>query len=744
MSRLRWLILLLLVGGLLGPAPASAGEGLSARVEPKRLVLGQSSSGRLLVKGPAHLKASQIQAVARLGRIGKFHAEGRGRFTARYRLPDAKRPEVDLITISVRGAKRVTPTAVAVPLWKEASVEARSEPNATTWLELAGERGESVRAGGRGEVVLSVVAPPGAREAKVKFTRLDGSSGEGRQKLPFKVPGIRSSMVLVGESSLPADGRASAEVWVFASDGRGRLSAREAPSFKVDVGELTAVRKRSPGVFVASYRAPLRLTPAQAVIRAHFPGQRPMHQKVELQVSEGGELTLQSSSHTLPASRAASAMLTAVLTSSDGRPVQGEEVVFSCDGGTLSPTISDASGTYRAIVSGPWEAREEVLVTASGPTGLNARVKLRLLPVAEPLSVSFEPQVLRAGSPVPGSLSIKVRDSDGLPVADGTRVELEGEGLTVPGSTKTRDGVALVSLLAGPMAGEAVVIVRARGLERRYPIAVQPAVAARLQLKLDDLRLRADGEEKTTLTAKVEDRFGNPVDDAQLSLSSNQGSLSGLQALGEGRYLATYTAPDHRRAGSAAIEVHGVGDLFAEGSLELLEVPRDWALAVKAGGLWNLGTVVAPVVRLEAARRMPGLAQNFLLAWGVGYAGNRVDQRAHDEGGTPVEADLQMHQIELSGGGAVEPVRIGALRSTLGLGFDLVALYMRLDSSLQSSTRELRWLPGFHLRGELEYGIGSGAVVGELRYAWRAPVGITLAGGQPGGPSLSAGYRLRF
>ncbi len=128
------------------------------------------------------------------------------------------------------------------------------------------------------------------------------------------------------------------------------------------------------------------------------------------------------------------------------------------------------------------------------------------------------------------AITASVRNSDGQPAKNGTRVEFETTlGLIAPARVAVLNGLAKTTLISAPTPGTATVTASAGRLQGTVQVTFGPTsvVAAHLTLNADPQAIPADGVSASTLTAVVSDGHHNPVPDGTVvAFATTRGALT--------------------------------------------------------------------------------------------------------------------------------------------------------------------------------------------------------------------------
>ncbi len=224
-------------------------------------------------------------------------------------------------------------------------------------------------------------------------------------------------------------------------------------------------------------------------------------------------LTLEAAPLAIPADGQSRSTITATLERADGWPITLTYwISFSTTLGNIPSRSLALSGTaVVSLTAGTTAGRAVIVATAQRAS---ASTVVQLLPgEAALLTLTAEP----AGVPVGGNRSALlavVRDAYGNAVADGTPVALSTTlGTVSPTLTTTWNGEAYSWLTSGHQAGMAWVLARSGPASDTASVRFLPLSPATLTLAVFPSVIVADGISSATLSARVADAFGNPVED---------------------------------------------------------------------------------------------------------------------------------------------------------------------------------------------------------------------------------------
>ena len=237
---------------------------------------------------------------------------------------------------------------------------------------------------------------------------------------------------------------------------------------------------------------------------------------VRIGAGAGLTLTLEVTPTQLPAAGHSWATVTATLRGSGGTPVSGTAwISFSTTLGDIPSRSLAVSGTAVVSLTAGTAPGQAIVVAMAG--GASAWAEVRLLPgAAARLALTAVPPAVPAGGHR-ALATARVEDAWGNPVADGTALTLTTSlGILTPTSGATWAGEFQTLLTSGTEAGTATLTAQSGVATGTTAVRFLPLLPYTLTLSADPLILVADGVSTSTLSAWVQDRFGNPVADGTI------------------------------------------------------------------------------------------------------------------------------------------------------------------------------------------------------------------------------------
>lgn len=255
--------------------------------------------------------------------------------------------------------------------------------------------------------------------------------------------------------------------------------------------------------------------------------------------------------------------------------------------------------------------------------------------------------------------------------------------------------------------------------------------ASRIEIRVEDAALVADGQASTLLFIRVLDDAGRAVP-GEPSVEVSAGRVEALAPAGDG-WQARYVAPPRPPPGGAAEIGVRQRDLAARAEVELAPRPPPLLLGFLAGWRTNLAKVSAPALGVEALWRTPLLGYRLLAGARVSWYGGSVTVPAGPTLAAPVASSAQVFPLA-----AVAIYRWPLGRATLQAGAGLRADVVRLGVGQEA---KLAVGPGVEAMVGATWPLGTGELAVEIGGS-TGSVDSSLATLTTGGLSLSTGYRF--
>ena len=414
-------------------------------------------------------------------------------------------------------------------------------------------------------------------------------------------------------------------------------------------------------------------------------------------------------------------------TEEDGRLLRGGRLRLLPARGQASLPEQRAPGEYRA----QWTlqpgrtgtVRIAARISESDAPPVAAQIALDPGPAAV-IDLGADRQAVAAGSGAEVVLRAHARDSMG----NATSEPLELAGLDGLG-TLTQSGPSHWRLRpSDSFAGRAFLEIAAHPRGRETPRALLtlrllPSEAASASVDPAVAVARVGGG-PLRIRVRQTDRFGNAVAGAAPSATAEEGSVTAVDPLPDGGFVATYVPPQHWNRDHAAVEMRWPGR-SARANVLLLPPLAGWTISPKAGALSNFGRLHSPVAAIEAAFRTDRFGPELGIATETSWYFASQEQNAGQVGTAQGRIDF----VTLS---ALVSVRknIGT-RTALwaGAGPSIAFVASRLQIGSDPRVSETGLVPGIVLAVGAERRFARAVPFMELRWSWhRDPAFSSLTG----------------
>jgi hypothetical protein len=192
-----------------------------------------------------------------VGAISELKPLGGGRFSAVYRLPEERYPEVAIVVAFApwphADATEGALGALAVPLSSAVSLPGRTEAKANVSIHIAGKIFGPVVADDKGAFELPVIVPPGHRFGTSET--MDRLGNKRKKQVDLRLPPTDQLSCVANPPTLPADGVSKARVICLATDPYGAVASGARITGKARAGRLEGPRARGDA-FEWEYTAP--------------------------------------------------------------------------------------------------------------------------------------------------------------------------------------------------------------------------------------------------------------------------------------------------------------------------------------------------------------------------------------------------------------------------------------------------------------------------------------------------------
>lgn len=339
---------------------------------------------------------------------------------------------------------------------------------------------------------------------------------------------VLGSTLSVSRPTLLGNGVDQSLVSATVFDDSGVPVAGVEVAFTASLGsiDLTAVTDQA-GQATATYTAMASTGDATTQITATL-NQRSAQTHIDI---EGLTLDLQANPKSIIANGQSSSVVTATVKKTETHVAVSQAViVFGTTLGSIpNQARTDASGVARVDLTSSTQ-NDEAIVTARYGT-LEAEPDTVVFEASTPqnLQVTTTPPVLVADGQSQAEIKATVTDANSNPVPDGTEVTFElisGSG-SLERQKSTSNGIAVSQLTAGTSPGTAQIRVTVAGVA---PVTVQVEYqvgqANQVLLTVNTDRIAADGQENATVTARILDAQGTPIEGSTVFFATTIGDVT--------------------------------------------------------------------------------------------------------------------------------------------------------------------------------------------------------------------------
>ncbi|MDY7232559.1 hypothetical protein [Hyalangium rubrum] len=420
-------------------------------------------------------------------------------------------------------------------------------------------------------------------------------------------------------------------------------------------------------------------------------------------------------------------------------------IAVSTERGTLGPIEPKEGATFEVPYTGPEQTQAPVTLSASTVEDAERASTLQLAPRPGPLArlgITLSPANFTAGSTEPIVIEAVGYDAKGnpLPAPPATfstevgTLEAEEGGrrarIRPPDAFGAKKALA-IRVQAGALQGQGELALQS-GPPVRGEASVQPA-------------LSGNGDE-VEVTGRFVDAWDNPVDGLSVVGTSPSGSLTGPEALGEGRYRFRFSpAPGQAVGGSAPFELRAEGfPVATSGTVPVLARRTRWQPSLGLLGFVQSNTALSNSLgmRMEGSLRIADLPWEALLQLEARY-NRRETQLLSSSDSSSVEKvfSLNGYSARLGARWSHPVLRRGVLFADASAGYLRMSGQVKVEGLGEMVPQPIlsRGLV-VSVGGGLGWTMGPGRLVGQLQWA-QAP-GRGLVSGNLGGLSLGAGYQL--
>ena len=423
----------------------------------------------------------------------------------------------------------------------------------------------------------------------------------------------------------------------------------------------------------------------------------------------------------------------------DGSPRDGARFVVRPTRGRVEAPRQRAPGIYEAswtLEPGTVD-RASVSVALEESPSLTAECTLALVagPIASLRLVADRARI------VAGERELAVRatalDAKGNASAEPSRFE------STVGEVRRR-GTEVRVEVPSSFEGRSELRLTARPASREQPSAelvlpLVPAEARSAEIDVLPRNVHADGSTAFPVRLRILDRYGNPIPDAQLEITTDGGSVALPARYDSGSYVATYQPPLSYDHGSATIAVRS-GAAEARARVDLLPDVRRVALSPRIGLSTNFSGLTSPVVAFETSLRTHRLGPELSFSAEISYAMRNAGGSSPDG----ITARAHTDWITAAVGVAWRAPLWGQFVGWTGAGPQLTAIVARTQVAGTPSQTNLAVVAGGYLAAGIERRVRSFLPFAEARISVSADPNLPNLHGALHAYALSLGCRFEM
>ena len=403
------------------------------------------------------------------------------------------------------------------------------------------------------------------RETGTAHITASVSGAEANAEVVFTSLNAANVIVTADTVVLPADGMATTTIRAIALDSTGASVADGTPIFfSTDMGIVI------PGVsYTVSGEADVTLrsstTPGVATIVARASASVAGTTYVEFVAGGPAQITMDVTPDILPANGDTTAIITGTVLDANDNPVDaGIAVHLSTSLGSVDTVAyTDTTGAFTAIFYAGITPGTAIIIAQC--EGAVAQAFVDLVPTnVGIIYILVDPNELTADSRSEATVSGRVTNLLGTPIADGTPVHLEvictdtlgcsGYGEVVPITAHTDSGNFSATFIAGTKIGRVYIIASVDTITDTTFIDLVPGEADSIDISANPNPIAADSFSTSTISATLYDRYGNRLGSGiTVNFSTTLGEISPTTTTTNSAGTATASLLSGRNAGVARV-----------------------------------------------------------------------------------------------------------------------------------------------------------------------------------------------
>ena len=374
-----------------------------------------------------------LQLASNVGRFHKFHEKGKGRYVAKWSMPQKRYPQVAILAAKVPGAP---PGFRIIRLRSATKLPTRtSKPRVSVTLKIGERKYGPVKSDDKGNVVIPVELGPGETEAMA--TAVDEFGNIRTKRVNIPQPKYRMLVGFAERTALETDGVSSSKIYLISALPSGHPNS----SLKIvayrEGGKLSSSKRISDGLYLLSYTAPTGRKKKKRIslTLADKSNARKSRVKFLFSLNPGSpaKLSLSFNPEKLTANGRASSNVMIMVKDRGGNLIGGYLPKLHCDTGSVGQVLETGDGSYQSMFTPPPGATGKISCHATlelkSRQSIKTESQIELLP---PVPASMKLDLSSRSLPMDGVsrsiLNIEITDSDGVAL-DGVAIRLRaGKG----------------------------------------------------------------------------------------------------------------------------------------------------------------------------------------------------------------------------------------------------------------------------------------------------------------------------
>ncbi|MBD3920384.1 S-layer homology domain-containing protein [Paenibacillus sp. PR3] len=389
-------------------------------------------------------------------------------------------------------------------------------------------------------------------------------------------PSGATSTVVVGSSTLTADGTSQTVVTVTLQDAHGNAIATGGASVAINAtkGTVSAVMDNGDGTYTATLTAPT--TVGTSTVSATIAGNA-IASTASVQLVPGAPSTAVSAvavgNGTLTADGTSQTTVTVTLKDTHGNAITigGSSITIAATKGTISAVTDNGDGTYTATLTAPTSVGTSTVSAKISGSDIASTASVQFVPGAlsgAASTISVSNSALTANGTSQALVTVTLQDAYGNAMTTGgASVAITATKGTVSAVIDNGNGTYTATLTAPTTVGTSTIGATVAGSAIATAVSVQfvpgaPSIATST-VSVGNAAITADGTSQTVVTVTLLDAQGNAITigGASVAITATKGTISAVTDQGDGTYTATLTAPTS--VGTAAINAKIGGSAIA-------------------------------------------------------------------------------------------------------------------------------------------------------------------------------------